>query len=380
MIKFGFLVVAAVLAASAAHAQSQAPSTTTRDIAFTSHDGHVMLGRLTLPTTPGLHPVLVFVQNAEASTLDQRTRNAKGVVVPFFDLYRETLAPLGVGFFSYEGRGVHSDATQPRGMRMDAAVYNTSTLENKVRDVITAVDVLKTQPGVDSAKIMLRGVSEGTLLAAEAATRMPDIRALVLSGVLGSTLKDALKFMVAGGTYLQHLGHWDADNDGRISAKEYEDDAKGVRRKSLPGVAFSVFDPNSDGFHTMEDRQVLSKPMVDAFEAGNIQMVEAFLKTSATVPIPPGWVKDHFSHGSMWDFVSKLSMPVGFFHGEIDANTPVGDVRALEARAKQAGKSNLEFHYFDGLGHGLGSTEYFSQGRLSTGYAAIVEFIGRVVR
>ena len=53
--------------------------TTTRDIAFTSHGGHAMTGRLTLPDTPGTHPVMVFVQNAEASTLDQRTRNAAGL-------------------------------------------------------------------------------------------------------------------------------------------------------------------------------------------------------------------------------------------------------------------------------------------------------------
>ena len=121
----------------------------------------------------------------------------------------------------------------------------------------------------------------------------------------------------------------------------------------------------------MVDRQQLSKPVVMAFQAGNIPAVERFLKTTAVVPIPPGWVKDHFSHGSMWDFVSRLSMPVGLFQGEIDANTPVESVRALEVQATQAGKSNLEFHYFDGLGHGLGSTEYFAQGRHSSGYAAI---------
>ena len=205
MNRTAFVIAVAVLLAAVGpvRAQDQSPAktpTTTRDISFTSHDGHMMLGRLTLPVTPGQHPVLVFVQNAEASTLDQRLRNARGELVPFFDLYRETLAPLNAGFFSYEGRGVHTDATQPRSMRLDAEAYNTSTLENKVRDVITAVELRRRQPGVDPSKIMLRGVSEGSLLAAEAATRMPEIRAIVLSGVIGSTLKDMLVFMAAGGT------------------------------------------------------------------------------------------------------------------------------------------------------------------------------------
>jgi dienelactone hydrolase len=358
-----------------------APRTTTRDIEFTSHDGHAMLGRLTLPDTPGNHPVLVFVQNAEASTLDQRTRNANGEPVAFFDLYRENLAPLNVGFFSYEGRGVHTDSTAPRGMRIDTDVYNTSTLENKVQDVISAVHIVQKQSGVDAKKIMLRGVSEGTLLAAEAAARVPgDIHAVVQSGMIGSTVQDMLQFMAAGGTFIQHRGHWDADNDGRISAAEYEADAKGVRRKSLSGIAFTVFDPDGDGFYTEADRERLSKPLVDAIGTGNITITEGFLKTSATVPIPPGWVKDHFSHGSMWDFVSKLTMPVGVFQGEDDANTPASGVRALEARAKAAGKTNVQFKYFPGLGHGLGSTEYFTAGRPSAGYAAIFDFIARVVK
>ena len=68
-----FGVLAVVLASVAAHAQTPAPATssatTTRDIKFTSHDGHAMLGRLTLPATPGRHPVLVMVQTAEAAAM-----------------------------------------------------------------------------------------------------------------------------------------------------------------------------------------------------------------------------------------------------------------------------------------------------------------------
>jgi cephalosporin-C deacetylase-like acetyl esterase len=94
---FGIVSVAAavpVLVGAQTQTPASVPRTTTRDVVFTSHDGHPMLGRLTLPDTPGVHPVLVFVQNAEASTMDQRTRNAKGETVAFFDLYRENLASL----------------------------------------------------------------------------------------------------------------------------------------------------------------------------------------------------------------------------------------------------------------------------------------------
>src|SRR5262245_24133605 len=85
------------------------PGATTRDIPFTTHDGYAMVGRLTMPETPGVHPVLILVQGAEAGRMDPRTRNAKGEQVAGYDLYRRNLTPIGVGFFSYEGRGMFTN-------------------------------------------------------------------------------------------------------------------------------------------------------------------------------------------------------------------------------------------------------------------------------
>src|SRR5262245_43587370 len=103
-----------LIVSTASPAESQpitpVPGTTTRDIAFTSHDGVSMLGRLTMPDTPGRHPVMMLVQTAEASTKDGQLRPPGGERVPAYTLYRANLAPLGIGFFSYEGRGVSANA------------------------------------------------------------------------------------------------------------------------------------------------------------------------------------------------------------------------------------------------------------------------------
>ena len=64
--------------------------------------------------------------------------------------------------------------------------------------------------------------------------------------------------------------------------------------------------------------------------------------------------------------------------GEIDASTSAADVRALEAQANAAQKTTLEFRYFVGLDHGLGTAVYFMTGTPSTGYAAMFEFIQRI--
>lgn len=378
----GLCALAASRPPSAVHAQTgaaPAAATTTSDIRFKSHDGYDMRGRLTLPNTPGRHAVLVMVQTAEASMLDGRTRNAKGERVSFYDLYRDNLAPLDIGFFSYEGRGVTTNESGAR--EINDAIYNTSTLENKVQDAISAVRLLEQQPGVDRSRIFLRGISEGSLLAAETAARIPkEIKGVVLSGVIGSTLKSALVFMASDGMYLSHRGHWDADGDGRISAQEFESDPKGIRALMSPQAArFSMWDTDGDGFYTNAELRALMRPIVNVIETENFDAFQPWLQGNSVTPVPDlrSWLKDHFSHPSMWSFVSELTMPVGIFQGESDANTSAEQVRQLERRAKAAGKTNIEFSYFEGLDHGLGSLDYFLLGKNSAGYEAIFDFMKR---
>jgi pimeloyl-ACP methyl ester carboxylesterase len=367
----------------AAHGQTPAPATrsatTTRDITFTSHDGHAMLGRLTLPETPGPHPVLVMIQTAEAQAMEPQTRNAQGERVPVYSLYRDNLTPLGIGFFTYEGRGVFTSATGAR--QLDRAVYDTSTLANKVRDGIAAVRVLQKEAGVDASQIFLRGISEGTLLAVEIAASIPnEVKGLVLSGVIGDTFKSSLKFMASRGAYMQHLSHWDADGDGRISAQEFDTDPKRIRRQMPATVVFRSFDTDGDGSYTMAEYLAKSTPLVDLIEAENFDAIERWLQASAAMPLPNptrAWLKDHFSWPSMWALVTRLTMRIGFFQGELDVNTSAADVRVLEQQAKTAGQTNLEFSYYAGLDHGLGTSEYFMRGTPSAGYAAMFAFMQR---
>jgi pimeloyl-ACP methyl ester carboxylesterase len=358
------------------------PGTTTRDIPFMSHDGYPMTGRLTLPDTPGPHPVLMLVQTAEASTMDGELRNANGVRVRIHSQYRELLAPMGIGFFSYEGRGVTSNAGG--GPVIDRAVYDTSTLANKVQDGISAVRTLQKQDGVDRSRIVLRAISEGTLLAAEIAVQIPkEVAGLVFSGVIGSTLKDATVFMASDGAYLAHLENWDINKDGSITAAEFEADSKGIRKLLPAGTPFGAFDRNGDGVYTRDELLTSLRPLVEAIQKENFDAFIPWLQANAAVQVPrtlTEWVKDHFSQPTMSELLSKLTMPIGLFQGELDHNTPAEGVRALERTLKAAGKTNIEFRYFEGLDHGLGTIVYFNTGTPSTGYAAIFEFMKQFKR
>jgi pimeloyl-ACP methyl ester carboxylesterase len=110
---------------------------------------------------------------------------------------------MNVGFFRYEGRGIRLGDQPPRYERIDWDVYNTSTLGNKVRDALTALAVARRQAGVDSTRILLMGTSEGTLLAAEAASRAPgQIAGLVLYAVMADNMRDVFRFIITEGAFL----------------------------------------------------------------------------------------------------------------------------------------------------------------------------------
>jgi alpha-beta hydrolase superfamily lysophospholipase len=143
---------------------------------------------------------------------------------------------------------------------------------------------------------------------------------------------------------------------------------------------FEQLDSDKDGLFTAADLRQLTASMIARIDANDIELVNQRLKATAALSLPEGWVADHFAHAPMWTFLSTLSLPVGLFHGTGDNLTPVDGTRWLEAQAKQAGKSNMEFQYFEGLDHSLGILPYFVRGTLPAGHTAIFEYIRRQVQ
>jgi pimeloyl-ACP methyl ester carboxylesterase len=351
----------------------------TIEIPFTSYDRYEMFGKLTIPTSPGSHPVVIYVQTAEGMTVDMKRRKSRTETFNYFDLYRDKLPEMKVAFFSYEGRGIRMGEEPPRYETINWNIYNTSTLENKVRDVMSAVELVKKQPGIDASHIFLMGASEGTLLAAEAAARMPrQIRGLILYGVLTANMRENFKYIVTDGSFLSWRANFDADKDGRVSQKEFEADPHKFRERALKNEAFKTFDKNGDGFFTAEELVLLSerlRNLRDAVDAENYEVLNEWARTSAGVSTPKDWFKDQFAHQPIWTFLAKLNIAVGCFQGSADAMVPIEGVRKLEEQAKKAGKTKMEFHYFENLDHSLNVGEYFVKGTLPAGHQAIFEFI-----
>ena len=294
---------------------AQAKSTTI-EIPFKSHDGYPMFGKLTIPDSPGRHPVVIYVQTAEGMTVDMKRPKPGGGTFNYFDLYAEKLPEMNVAFFRYEGRGISMGDQPPRYEKFNQDIYNTSTLENKVRDILSAVEVVQKQPGIDTAQILLMGASEGTLLAAEAASRAPrQIKGLILYGVMSGNMRETFRFIVTDGAFMLYKRVFDADKDGKISKAEYEADPYKYRETVFKNAGFENFDRNGDGIWTSDEMKAVTKVYLDAIDTDNFEILDGWAKGSAGVTTPKGWFKDHFAHPTIWTFLSRMDISIGLFSG-----------------------------------------------------------------
>jgi alpha-beta hydrolase superfamily lysophospholipase len=146
----------------------------------------------------------------------------------------------------------------------------------------------------------------------------------------------------------------------------------------LRGAEFSVFDKDGNGFFNVDEMRLLTQPYLDALKEENFALLDQWAATSAAVATPKGWFKDHFAQGAIWSYLSQLDCPVACFQGDLDTSVPIEGVRFMEAKAKAAGKSKMEFHYFAGFGHSLGIERYFYDGTVTPGHKAMFEFLGHV--
>lgn len=364
-----FMVCQFVHAAEQTNAARQ-PAYITRDLAFQTHDGLAMLGRLALPITNPPRAVVIYVQTAEGATIDMKRPLGNGKTFKYHDLYREKLTAMNVAFLSYEGRGITTGEKPPRYEIIDWKVYNTSTLENKVRDLLSAIEAVRKQDGLRGTPIFLLGASEGTLLAAEAAARSPHfVAGLALYGVMATNLRETFTYIMSDGDFLRYRP-LDENRDSVITPLEWD--------KVVKNQDFTKADLNADGKFTVDDIKVSTKKYLDAIAADDYAVLQDWAKANAGLSVPDGWFKDHFAHADSWTFLRQLNIPIGCFHGDADRSAPISAVRELEGKSKQANLSKMEFHYFEGLDHSLNVVQYFVNGKLPPGHQAMFGFIDRI--
>jgi len=140
-------------------------------------DGVTLAGTLTLPEGEGPHPAVVLITGSGPQDRDETIFGHK----PFLVL-ADHLSRRGVAVLRFDDRGVGESTG-------DAAAV---TLASNTRDARASLTWLRSQPGIDPARVGLLGHSEGALHAARVAADAPEEVAFVIAlaghGVPGDAL------------------------------------------------------------------------------------------------------------------------------------------------------------------------------------------------
>ena len=140
-------------------------------------DGVELAGTLTLPPGTGPHPAVVLITGSGAQDRDETIAGHR----PFLVL-ADYLTRRGIAVLRSDDRGVGgSSAGSPH-----------DTSETFAGDVLAAIAFLKERNDVDRRRIGLIGHSEGSVIAAIAATRSRDVAYVVMLAGMGQTGQEVI--------------------------------------------------------------------------------------------------------------------------------------------------------------------------------------------
>jgi len=133
-------------------------------------DDVTLAGTLTIPKTPGRHPVVVLISGSGPQDQDESLMEHK----PFLVL-ADYLSRRGIAVLRYDDRGFGDSTGQ----------FGPATTEDFARDTSAAVEFLKTHTRINPKEIGLAGHSEGGLVAPMVAGSSDDIAFVVLMAATG---------------------------------------------------------------------------------------------------------------------------------------------------------------------------------------------------
>lgn len=169
VIRVRHLLAAAIvllLAPSVAVAR-QAPAARQEVLRF-SNDEADLVGTLTLPATPGPHPVVIFVAGSGPST-----RTGYGILPRIWE--------------EFARRGIASFAWDKPGTGQSTGNWRNQTTESRRREVLAAVALMKANPGIDGGKIGTWGISQAGWIMPAIAAASPDIAFMISVSGPGGT-------------------------------------------------------------------------------------------------------------------------------------------------------------------------------------------------
>jgi uncharacterized protein len=292
-----------------------------------------MAGTLTLPDTPGPHPVLVLIQGGQAIDRDDSHYGGRYKI---FKIIAEDLAAHGFATLRYDSPGIGGST---------GGVWAQRTLNDRADEIANAIQFLKQDKRINARRIGLLGHSEGTDVAVLVASKNQDAAFLVLLSPHAKPMREAFSALRAG--QLKEMGIaeskearaewddfyaravWPAVEKGQTNWQGIIEQAKVIARKAyekLPRPEQAKFNDFDSCFQSSVDNGYL------------VSVQRAIPHLQSVVDFNP------------LKFYKQIRCPVLLVGGEGDSFA-ADDLPALIDAVRQSGNTNCTAKIMPGAGH-----------------------------
>ena len=274
------------------------------EIVFTNdNDGIEISGTLTIPEGEGVFPAVILISGSGAQDRDESAFGHK----PFL-VIADYLTRNGISVLRYDDRG----AGKSKGDHLKA------TTEISSEDVISALRFLQSRKEIAGTKIGLIGHSEGSIIAAIAAGKNPDIAYIVLLGAPGLGIEENL--------YLQNTLIRRADGMNEDIIEQYNNIQRNIfsiiKEEPDDSVAFEKL----RAAYTLNRYQLLSNEQKSSIDETIKSRLTPYFRD--IIKCEPA------------EFLKKVQCPVLALSGEYDLQAPPRQNLPEIERALKSGNNN----------------------------------------
>jgi uncharacterized protein len=368
------VVAAALLAAGAPVAHAQTP-TGHRDegaagwsgivrqpVSIRMEKGWTSKGELTYPRGSGRRlPLVVLLHGSGDNDMDQTLPDGAGAI---FAPVAQAINREGYAVLRFNKRGVTDIGPV---LTDDVAQLNPpKPYEQILRDAASVVRFAATLPGVDPARIVLLGHSEGTQVASNlaanpAAAGIPEPAGVIAMGVVGSNIRELITYQLFG-RQLAHLREeFDVDGDGQLTYRESADGLIGQPEDVVTYYREVLF--SGATLNRKADRDRDGKLAIDA-EVGPILRKRSGIDNYPNATdIPPdisAYLVDIDRFNDVSEDLPAFDGPTLLLNGENDVQTPARSALIADAAIAKAGRADHTIITYPGVGHAMNVTAKFT--------------------
>ena len=284
-------------------------------------------GTLTVPSTPGPHPAVVFISGSGAQDRDETVAGHR----PFLVL-ADRLTRLGYATLRTDDRGVGATPGTPM----------QTGLNDVAEDVRGAIDYLRSRPEIDKTRLGLLGHSEGGFVAPIVAADDPSIAFLMLLGgpaVTGRDMLTAQRSMLSRASGAPHI---EVTVDSLVIA-----------------TIFTVLDTRPDdarlgaAVDSALTQWLAALPPTERKVADTLFAVRSAAQDSTSVELwKSRWFKSLYHHDPA-PFLRRVNVPVFALIGELDLQVPAAQSAAGFESLFAGRRYLLTLHRLPGINHML---------------------------